>query len=132
MNINPDAIAEFKMLTTNYSAEYGNSSGGVVNLAIKSGSKDFHGVAYEYFRNDAIQARAYNATVKPELRYNNFGWNVGGPIYIPKLFNKQKEKLFFFIGEDFKRLRSGRHQYMDCADRRSAARQFFRVGKIPD
>ncbi len=107
VNINPDAIAEFKMLTTNYSAEYGNSSGGVVNLAIKSGSKDFHGVAYEYFRNDAIQARAYNATVKPELRYNNFGWNVGGPIYIPRLFNKQKEKLFFFIGEDFKRLRSG-------------------------
>jgi len=107
VNINPDAIAEFKMLTTNYSAEYGNSSGGVVNLALKSGTREFHGVAYEYFRNDAIQARAYNATVKPELRYNNFGWNVGGPLYIPKLFNKQREKLFFFVGEDFKRLRSG-------------------------
>lgn len=107
VNINPDAIAEFKMLTTNYSAEYGNSSGGVVNLAIKSGTKQFHGVAYEYFRNDAIQARAYNATTKPELRYNNFGWNVGGPIFIPGVFNKQKEKWFFFVGEDFKRLLSG-------------------------
>jgi len=55
VNINPDAITEFKMLTTNYSAEYGNSAGAVVNLMLKSGSKQFHGVAYEYFRNDAIR-----------------------------------------------------------------------------
>lgn len=107
VNINPDAIAEFKMLTTNYSAEYGNSSGAVVNLAMKSGTKDFHGVGYEYFRNDAIQARAFNSLAKPMLRFNNFGWNLGGPIYIPKLFNKEKEKLFFFVGGDFKRLNQG-------------------------
>lgn len=107
VNINPDAIAEFKMLTTNYSAEYGNSSGAVVNLALKSGTKDFHGIAYEYFRNDAIQARAFNSATKPELRFNNFGWNVGGPIYIPKVFNRNREKLFFFVGEDFKRLLQG-------------------------
>jgi len=107
VNINPDAIAEFKMLTTNYSAEYGNSAGAVVNLALKSGTRQFHGVAYEYFRNDAIQARAFNAATKPELRFNNFGWNVGGPIFIPKLFNRDREKLFFFVGEDFKRLRQG-------------------------
>lgn len=107
VNINPDAIAEFKMLTSNYSAEYGNSSGAVVNLALKSGGKDFHGIAYEYLRNDAIQARAFNAQTKPELRFNNFGWNLGGPIYIPKVFNTDKDKLFFFIGGDFKRLRQG-------------------------
>jgi hypothetical protein len=107
VNINPDAIAEFKMLTSNYSAEYGTSSGSVVNLAIKSGTKDFHGIAYEYFRNDDIQARAFNALSKPELRYNNFGWNLGGPIYIPGHFNKNREKLFFFVGEDFKRLLQG-------------------------
>src|SRR6185312_12111467 len=107
VNINPDAIAEFKMLTANYSAEYGNSSGAVVNLALKSGTKDFHGIAYEYLRNDAIQARAFNAQTKPELRFNNFGWNLGGPIFIPKVFNTQKDKLFFFIGGDFKRLRQG-------------------------
>src|SRR6185312_10206761 len=95
VNINPDAIAEFKMLTANYSAEYGNSSGAVVNLALKSGTKDFHGIAYEYLRNDAIQARAFNAQTKPELRFNNFGWNLGGPIFIPKVFNTQKDKLFF-------------------------------------
>lgn len=106
VNINPDAIAEFKMLTTNYSAEYGNSSGGVVNLALKSGSRQFHGGVYEYFRNDAIQARAFNALIKPELRYNNFGWNLGGPVWIPKVA-ALKDKLFFFIGGDYKRLRSG-------------------------
>ncbi|MEO7142891.1 MAG: carboxypeptidase regulatory-like domain-containing protein, partial [Bryobacteraceae bacterium] len=107
VNITPDAIAEFKVLTANYSAEYGNSSGAVVNIAVKSGTKDFHGVAYEYFRNNDIQARAFNAATTPELRFNNFGWNLGGPIYIPKLFNKNKDKFFFFIGGDFKRLRQG-------------------------
>ena len=105
VNINPDAIAEFKMLTSNYSAEYGNSSGAVVNLALRSGSKEFHGSAYEYLRNDAIQARAFNALTKPELRFNNLGGTFGGPLFIPGVFNKQREKWFFFIGGDFKRLR---------------------------
>ena len=107
ININPDAIAEFRVLTSNYGAEYGGSSGAVVNIAVKSGSTDFHGIAYEFFRNNDIQARAFNALTIPELRYNNFGWNVGGPIYIPGHFNKDRSKLFFFIGEDFKRLRQG-------------------------
>lgn len=107
VNINPDAIAEFKMLTTNYSAEYGNSSGAVVNLALKSGTKQFHGGAYEYIRNNDIQARAFNAATIPELRFNNFGANIGGPIFIPKVFNKSRDKLFFFAGVDFKRLRQG-------------------------
>ena len=107
VNINPDAIAEFKVLTTNYSAEFGYSAGAVINIAIRSGSKDFHGGAYEYLRNDAIQARAFNANIKPELRYNNFGANVGGPILIPNKFNKDRNKLFFFFGTDFKRLRQG-------------------------
>jgi hypothetical protein len=107
VNINPDAIAEFKVLTTNYSAEYGYSAGAVVNIAIRSGTKNFHGGAYEYLRNDAIQARAYNATIKPELRYNNFGANIGGPLLIPKVFNRNRDKFFFFGGVDFKRLRQG-------------------------
>ncbi len=107
ININPDAIAEFRVLMSNYSAEYGGSSGAVINIAVKSGTRDFHGIGYEFFRNDAIQARAFNAPTIPELRFNNFGWNVGGPIYIPKYFNKDRSKLFFFVGEDFKRLRQG-------------------------
>jgi len=107
VNINPDAIAEFKVLTTNYSAEYGYSAGAVVNIAVRSGSKEFHGGAYEYLRNNAIQARAFNATTKPELRYNDFGANLGGPIFIPKKFNRDRDKLFFFFSTDFKRLRQG-------------------------
>ncbi len=107
ININPDAIAEFRVLTSNYSAEYGGSAGAVISIAVKSGTTDFHGIGYEFFRNDAIQARAYNALTIPELRFNNFGWNIGGPIYIPKVFNKDRSKLFFFVGEDFKRLRQG-------------------------
>jgi hypothetical protein len=107
ININPDAIAEFRVLSANYSAEYGQSSGAVVNIAVKSGTQDFHGLAYEYFRNNDIQARAFNALTIPELRYNNFGWNLGGPIFIPGHFNKDRSKLFFFVAEDFKRLRQG-------------------------
>jgi hypothetical protein len=107
VNINPDAIAEFKVLTTNYSAEFGYSAGAVINIAVRSGAKEYHGGAYEYLRNDAIQARAFNATIKPELRYNNFGANVGGPVFIPKTFNKDRNKLFFFFATDFKRLRQG-------------------------
>jgi hypothetical protein len=78
-----------------------------VNIAIRGGTKEFHGGAYEYLRNDAIQARAFNAAIKPELRYNNFGFNVGGPAFIPKKFNADREKFFFFAGVDFKRLRQG-------------------------
>lgn len=110
VNINPDAIAEFKVLTTNYSAEYGQNSGAVVNLALKSGGKDFHGTAYEYVRNDAFDARAYNALTKQKLRFNNFGWNLGGPVFIPGRFNRDKDKLFFFTGMEFKRLRRGSPQ----------------------
>ena len=107
ININPDAIAEFRVLSANYSAEYGNSAGAVINIAVRSGTTQFHGLAYEYFRNNDIQARAFNAPTIPELRYNNFGWNLGGPIYIPGHFNKDKSKLFFFIAGDYKRLLQG-------------------------
>jgi hypothetical protein len=107
VNINPDAIAEFKILTSNYSAEYGQNAGAVINLAIKSGTQSFHGAAYEYVRNDAFDAYAFNALTKQKLRFNNFGWNLGGPIYLPGRFNTNKTKLFFFVGQDYKRLRQG-------------------------
>lgn len=107
VNVNPDAIAEFKVLTTNYSAEYGQNSGAIINLAIKSGTRDFHGAAYEFVRNDAFDARAFNAIQKQKLRFNNFGWNLGGPAYIPGRFNTDKSKLFFFVSQEFKRLRQG-------------------------
>lgn len=107
VNVNPDAIAEFKVLTTNYSAEYGQNASAIINLALKSGSRSFHGSAYEFVRNDAFDARAFNAVQKQKLRFNNFGWNLGGPIYIPKKFNTDKSKLFFFFSQEYKRLRQG-------------------------
>ncbi len=107
VNVNPDAIAEFKVLTTNYSAEYGQNASAIVNIALKSGSRSFHGSAYEFVRNDAFDARAFNAFQKQKLRFNNFGWNLGGPIYIPKKFNTDKSKLFFFVSQEYKRLRQG-------------------------
>ncbi|HEX4165071.1 MAG TPA: carboxypeptidase-like regulatory domain-containing protein [Bryobacteraceae bacterium] len=131
VNLNPDAIAEFRMLTTNYSAEYGGSSGAVINIALKSGTSDFHGIGYEYFRNDAIQARAFNAATTPELRYNNFGWNIGGPIFIPKLFNTHRDKLFFFVGEDFKRLRQGQIETWTVPTLAERAGNFSGASVIP-
>jgi Carboxypeptidase regulatory-like domain/TonB-dependent Receptor Plug Domain len=86
-----DSIQEFQVQTNNYSAEYGRSSGSIVNLVTKSGTNNFHGSAYEFFRNDALDARNFFANPNlpaPELRLNQFGATLGGPI--------QKDKTFFF------------------------------------
>ncbi|MCC6263736.1 MAG: TonB-dependent receptor [Bryobacterales bacterium] len=107
VNLNPDAVAEVKVLTSNYSAEYGQSSGAVMNMALKSGTRELHGALYEFARNSAFDARAFNALKKQKLTFNNFGWNLGGPLFIPGKFNSQKDKLFFFGGMDIKRLRRG-------------------------
>jgi len=88
----PDAIAEFKVITGNYSAEYGRVGGAVVNAVMKSGTNGFHGTAYEFLRNTALNATGFLFSpavfVKPTLQRNQFGATVGGPII--------KNKLFFF------------------------------------
>ncbi len=89
----PDAIAEFKIVTSNYSAEYGRVSGGVITAALRSGSNQFHGTAYEFLRNTDLNAVGFQFTVpavfyKPTLQRNQFGFSIGGPII--------KNKLFFF------------------------------------
>jgi hypothetical protein len=109
VNINPNALGEFRVLTSNYSAESGTSSGAVVNMSIRGGGKRFHGMLYEYWRNDHLAAYTYNAAVvgKPKLRWNNPGGNIGGPVLIPGTrFNGGREKLFFFFAEDQKYLRT--------------------------
>ena len=109
ININPDAIGEFRVETSNFSAESGTSSGAVVNLSIRSGTKTFHGRLYEYWRNDHLTATAFNgaSVPKPELRWNNFGGNIGGPILLPfGGFNRKRDKLFFFYSQDMKVLRT--------------------------
>jgi hypothetical protein len=83
-NLGTDAVAEFAVLTTNYSAEYGRTSGGVITATTKSGSNEFHGSAYEFFRNAALDAASFidnaNGNPKPTFRRNQFGASAGGPI----------------------------------------------------
>ncbi len=85
---NPDAVQEFKILTNNYDAEYGRTSGGIINQVIKSGTNDFHGSAFEFLRNDALNARDFFVPDTPSFKRNVFGGSVGGPI--------KKDKTFFF------------------------------------
>ena len=90
---NPDAIQEFSVQTSNIDAQYGQKAGGVVNLVMKSGTNQFHGTAYEYLRNNALNAKNYFALTDDGLKRNQFGATVGGPIIHDKTF-------FFFSWQD--------------------------------
>jgi hypothetical protein len=102
-----DAMSEFKTLTSNSGADFGLGSGGTINLILKSGTSQFHGSAWEFFRNDALDANNYfanlNGSPKPELRSNVYGFNIGGPVWIPKLYNKNKNKTFFFVNQEWRK-----------------------------
>ena len=91
-NLGTDAVAEFSVLTTNYSTEYGRTSGGIITATTKSGTNQFHGSAYEFFRNDALDAASFidnaNDSPKAPLHRNQYGGSAGGPI--------QKDKTFIF------------------------------------
>jgi hypothetical protein len=102
-----EAIGEFRILSSNYSAEFGTTGGANVLAVTRSGSKDFHGSAYEFFRNDVLDARNFFAPTRAPLRYNNFGYTVGGPFYIPGTYNTNKDKDFFFWSQEWRRIRSG-------------------------
>jgi hypothetical protein len=113
VNISPDSLEQFRNVASSYDASYGGTSGATISVAIKSGGHDFHGSAYEYIRNDAVQAYPFRAPsslsqtpVKAPLRYNDFGYTIGGPIWIPGLFNQNRDKLFFFAAQEYKRLRT--------------------------
>lgn len=94
----PDAIQEFKIQNGDFNAEFGHSTGGVVNAALKSGTNRLHGDLWEYVRNDALNANYFfNAGKRrPEYRQNLFGGTIGGPVVIPHLYNG-KDKTFFFF-----------------------------------
>jgi hypothetical protein len=104
-----DTVQEVQVLTANYSAEYGRSGGGQIRIVTRSGGKDFHGSFYEYFRNNALDANAWGRNVigtpNPALRFNQFGFNVSGPVTIPGKFNKNREKLFFLFAQEYVRRR---------------------------
>lgn len=103
-----DALAEVKAVLTNYPAEYGRNGGPVVAMVSKSGAKDFHGNAYWYKRNENLNANDFffnrGGIAKPNYRYDQFGFTVGGPIFIPNKFNTGKDKLFFFYSQEHWRI----------------------------
>src|SRR5258707_2961540 len=112
MSIAPstDAIAEFRALTSNYSADYGLSSAATMTMVLKSGTSTLHASAWEFNRNDALDARgfcnpAHNKIAK--LRLNVFGFNVGGPVTFGKLYNPDKKRTFFFYNMEWRRLIQG-------------------------
>ena len=95
----PDAIEEFRVISNTFDAEYGRNSGAVVNVVTKSGTNQWHGNVYEYFRNKVLNAQGYFNTVKPQFNQNQFGGTFGGPI--------KKDRTFFFVSYEGRRLRQG-------------------------
>jgi hypothetical protein len=99
-----ESIAEVKVLTSNYQAEYGKANGGLVMVVSKAGTADFHGGAYEFFRNEDLNANNFfnnkDGSPRPLYRYNMVGYYLGGPTYIPKVFPR-RDKLFFFFAQEF-------------------------------
>ena len=103
-----DSTQEVQILTANYAPEYGRSSGAQIRVITKSGTQQFHGSAFEYLKNDALNANTWARNANPRtqqvtapLHYNQFGYNFGGPVYIPGKFNSDKSKFFFFWGQEW-------------------------------
>jgi hypothetical protein len=113
-----DAIQEMQVITTTYSAQYGHTSGGFIEYSSKSGTNNIHGSAYEYFANDALNARGFfdadcDTTTghctprgRSPVKNNAFGFTLGGPVVIPKVYNG-RNKTFFFTNIDWTRVREG-------------------------
>jgi len=114
LNVYPsvDAISEFKVLTSNYGAQYGRNGSGTVEVETKAGTRSFHGDAYEFVRNDYFNAnnffnspfRTGDPTSKtPPYKKNDYGYTIGGPLFIPHVYNKDKQKTFFFWSQEWRR-----------------------------
>lgn len=129
-----DSIQEFRVITSVPTAEFGRASGGVVNVVTRGGGRDFHGSAYEFFRNDKLNANSFlsnaagrftdnpNAKApdlivpagdprigkervgRPTLRYNNFGYTFSGPVWIPGVYGSGRDKTFFFWSHEWRKI----------------------------
>jgi predicted heme/steroid binding protein len=107
-----DSTQEIQVLTADYAAEYGRSSGGQIRIVTKSGTTEFHGAAYEYVRNTAFNANTWQRNANPATagitapnHYNQYGYNASGPFYIPGHFNKDKSRFFWYWGQEWVRYR---------------------------
>ena len=114
-----DTVSQVQILTTSYPAQFGETSGGLIQLVPRSGTSTYHGSAYEYLRNSFFNANTWSRNQSDQaalaehpspFRFNQFGWNLNGPVYIPGHFNQAKTKLFFLAGEEFLRYRQNSTQ----------------------
>lgn len=103
-----EAVSEFKMHTGTIGAQYGGGQTAVANFAIRSGTNELHGTAYDYFQNDALRANSFtnnaNGVRRPPFKLNNYGASLGGPVYIPKLYDG-RNRSFFFVSYEATRQR---------------------------
>src|SRR5438445_412652 len=100
---NVDAIAEVKVLTSNYGAQYGRNASGTVETEIKSGTRDFHGSVFYFGRNEIFNARNFfDPAEKPKYKKHDWGYTIGGPVVLPG-YNKNRDKTFFFWSQDWRR-----------------------------
>lgn len=106
LTLPPEAIQEFALVTSNFSAEFGNTGGGVEQFTIRSGTNQFHGLGYEFLRNDKLDSRGFFNAARSINRQNEYGGSIGGPITIPKVYNGANKSFFFFNINYFK-YRSG-------------------------
>lgn len=106
-----DALSEFQTLDSNYGPDYGIGSGGTILMVIKSGTHDFHGGLWEFNRNEDYDANNYFTKLagqgRPKFRLNNYGGNIGGPLWIPHVYNDARNKTFFFVNEEWRKLLQG-------------------------
>lgn len=103
--VNPsvDAIAEFKLITNNYSAEYAHAMGGITSFTMKSGTNQIHGSAFEFLRNEKLDARGFFPATRAPSKQNEWGGTVGGPVVIPKVYNGKDKTFWFFSFDQFYR-----------------------------
>lgn len=101
-----ESLQEFKVQTSSYTAEFGRGNGAVINAVTKSGTNQLHGAFYEFFRNEALDARNYFDTTRQPYKQNQFGGTIGGPVVIPKLYNGRDHTFFFADYEGFRSIDS--------------------------
>jgi hypothetical protein len=111
---NADTVEEVQVLTTNYQAEHGRASAGLLRLVTKSGTQQFRGNAFWTGQDESLNANTWTnnraGIEKSPSNFNQYGFTVGGPVYLPGLFNSDRSKLFFFWGEEWDRIRSVENQ----------------------
>jgi hypothetical protein len=124
-----EAIGEFKLLTSNFNAEFGRTGGGFEIFTTRSGGNDFHGSAFEYFRNDALDARGFFARSTPVNRQNEFGAALGGPILFPKMYNGRNRSFFHFVYSGFRYRAGATNELLSIPSEDLRRGDFTRIGR---